>query len=113
MTDEDRSADPLHPNAEYEIDHRVAVRTGRERFRTRVEVRGHVFSADEPAELGGTDLGPTPTTCSVLRWGRVRRSPCGCTPTGRAGRWSRWRRGWRTSGRRGRAGRGMRGTPSP
>jgi putative redox protein len=38
----------------------VVVRTGRERYRTEVEARGHRLVADEPVVLGGTDQGPTP-----------------------------------------------------
>lgn len=53
---------------EIELDHRVTARTGRSRYRTRVDVRGHVFAADEPPALGGTDLGPTPfdLLCAAL-----------------------------------------------
>ncbi len=38
----------------------VATRTGRTRYRTDVRVRRHGLVADEPAAVGGTDLGPTP-----------------------------------------------------
>lgn len=38
----------------------VATRTGRTKYRTDVRVRRHGLVADEPAALGGTDLGPTP-----------------------------------------------------
>lgn len=61
-------ADETGGAEEARLDRLVQVRTGTERFRTRVEVRGHVFSADEPAELGGADLGPTPydLLCAAL-----------------------------------------------
>ena len=39
----------------------VIVRTGRERYRTEVDARGHFFVADEPESAGGTDQGPNPT----------------------------------------------------
>ena len=37
----------------------VSARVGRG-VRTDVQVRSHVFVADEPAEVGGSDAGPTP-----------------------------------------------------
>jgi putative redox protein len=38
----------------------VAELTGKGRFQTRVTARGGAFIADEPAEVGGLDSGPTP-----------------------------------------------------
>jgi putative redox protein len=38
----------------------VIVRIGASGYRTDVSTRGHTLIADEPAQLGGTDLGPTP-----------------------------------------------------
>ena len=38
----------------------VAVRIGRERFRTEIMAGGHPLVADEPEDVGGTDQGPTP-----------------------------------------------------
>ena len=50
------------------LDRQVHVRTGTERFRSRIEVRGHVLAADEPETVGGADLGPTPydLLCAAL-----------------------------------------------
>jgi putative redox protein len=39
---------------------RVVARTGSEGFRTELMAGGHGLVADEPARVGGTDLGPTP-----------------------------------------------------
>jgi uncharacterized OsmC-like protein/pimeloyl-ACP methyl ester carboxylesterase len=41
-------------------DNRVAVRTAAGAFRTEVLARGHSLIADEPAAVGGENLGPTP-----------------------------------------------------
>lgn len=38
----------------------VAVRIGRDRFRTEIMAGGHALLADEPESVGGTDQGPTP-----------------------------------------------------
>lgn len=42
------------------LERSVAARTGRERFRTRIQTRQHTLEVDEPEKLGGTDAGPTP-----------------------------------------------------
>jgi len=54
--------------AEPELDRVVYVRTGRDRFRTDIGVRGHPLVVDEPVALGGGDLGPTPydLLCAAL-----------------------------------------------
>jgi uncharacterized OsmC-like protein/fermentation-respiration switch protein FrsA (DUF1100 family) len=41
-------------------DNRVAVRTAAGAFRTEILARGHALIADEPAAVGGENLGPTP-----------------------------------------------------
>ena len=38
----------------------VNVHIGRDRYETTIKVRQHTHNADEPVELGGTDLGPSP-----------------------------------------------------
>lgn len=38
----------------------VKVTIGKEKYKTEVAINQHHFLADEPTELGGTDLGPTP-----------------------------------------------------
>ena len=40
--------------------HLVTVKTGREHYYTEIIANGHNLVADEPVELGGTNLGPTP-----------------------------------------------------
>lgn len=66
MTDTTKSGIPqeIEPN----LERRVSVRTGRDRFRTDVMVRGHPVVVDEPVRVGGTDLGPTPfdLMCAAL-----------------------------------------------
>ncbi len=39
----------------------IIVRIGTERFKTEIEVAQHTLLADEPTDVGGTDLGPSPT----------------------------------------------------
>lgn len=39
----------------------VRVRIGRDRYKTEIEVEQHKLLADEPTDVGGTDLGPSPT----------------------------------------------------
>jgi putative redox protein len=53
---------------EPELGRSVSVRTGRERFRTDVMVRGHPIVVDEPELLDGTNQGPTPfdLLCAAL-----------------------------------------------
>lgn len=46
--------------AETDPDNVVSVRTDRDHFRTEVRARSHGFLADEPASVGGTDLGAKP-----------------------------------------------------
>ncbi|GHE34785.1 OsmC family protein [Sphingobacterium griseoflavum] len=38
----------------------IIVKIGRERYKTEIEVAQHKVYADEPKNLGGTDLGPSP-----------------------------------------------------
>lgn len=40
----------------------VKVSIGKEKYKTEVEINHHSFIADEPVEVGGTDLGPKPTS---------------------------------------------------
>lgn len=42
------------------LDADVVVKIGVERFKTEVVIGDHLVIADEPEDLGGTDLGPTP-----------------------------------------------------
>jgi uncharacterized OsmC-like protein len=53
---------------EAELDHGVRVRTGRDRYRTDVAVRGHPIVVDEPPKVGGGDMGPSPfeLLCAAL-----------------------------------------------
>ncbi len=39
----------------------ITVKIGREHYKTEIEVAQHQLHADEPTEVGGTDLGPSPT----------------------------------------------------
>ena len=59
---------PETPVREAMLDRSVMVRTGRDRFRTDVMVRGHPLVVDEPEVLGGKDHGPTPydLLCAAL-----------------------------------------------
>jgi putative redox protein len=38
----------------------VTAHIDRRHYRTEIEARGRVFTLDEPADVGGTDTGPTP-----------------------------------------------------
>lgn len=40
----------------------VIVRIGAEKYKTEVIISDHQFIADEPEEIGGQNLGPTPTS---------------------------------------------------
>jgi uncharacterized OsmC-like protein/alpha/beta superfamily hydrolase len=53
---------PAEPETEAELreDNRVTARTGADGFRTEILARGHALTADEPAAVGGEDLGPSP-----------------------------------------------------
>ena len=51
--------DPSSRGQEHE-DHRVTVYIGKDRFQTHINASGHAIVADEPASVGGTNLGPTP-----------------------------------------------------
>lgn len=52
---------PAPPVAEPTADDNlVSVRTGQAGFLTEISVGGHSLTADEPASVGGTNLGPTP-----------------------------------------------------
>jgi putative redox protein len=42
-------------------DSRAQVRIGKENYKTEINLRQHTLIADEPEEVGGTDLGPTPS----------------------------------------------------
>lgn len=48
--------------------HEAQLSSNAEGFRQSIRVRGHALTADEPAELGGTDAGPNPyeLLCSAL-----------------------------------------------
>ncbi|WDF70638.1 OsmC family protein [Sphingobacterium oryzagri] len=39
----------------------IRVHMGRDRYKTVIEVAEHQLLADEPTDVGGTDLGPSPT----------------------------------------------------
>jgi putative redox protein len=39
---------------------KVVVKIGKERYETKIEAGKHSWTADEPEDLQGTDLGPTP-----------------------------------------------------
>jgi uncharacterized OsmC-like protein len=56
------------PQRETDLDRRLEVRTGRDRYRSDVAVRGHLMVVDEPETLGGSDMGPTPyeLICAAL-----------------------------------------------
>ena len=62
-------------------------RTSRHHYYTEIQSGGHALIADEPATVGGTDLGPSPTDCSLLRWEHAQRLRCECTRTARNGPW--------------------------
>src|SRR5687768_7192573 len=53
---------------ERQLAQEVRASTGRERYRTGIKIREHAFAADEPAEVGGEDTGPTPfeLVCAAL-----------------------------------------------
>ena len=52
--------------------------TGESRYAVSIDVSGHVIRGDEPADVGGADLGPAPfdllasalgeCTCMTIRW---------------------------------------------
>jgi uncharacterized OsmC-like protein/fermentation-respiration switch protein FrsA (DUF1100 family) len=50
-------------------DNRIVVQTGTKHYRTEVLANGHSLVADEPIELGGTNLGPTPYNLLVAGLG--------------------------------------------
>lgn len=59
---------PVEVPAEPDLSRSVSVRIGRHRYRTDVMVRGHPIVVDEPVQLGGGDMGPTPfdLLCAAL-----------------------------------------------
>ncbi len=59
MTDELDGVTPV-VESETELTQSVAVRIGRDRYRTDAMVRGHPLVVDEPLAVGGGDAGPTP-----------------------------------------------------
>lgn len=50
-------------------DNRVVARIGRDRFRTEILANGHTLVTDEPASVGGTNLGPSPYDLLVAALG--------------------------------------------
>lgn len=51
---------PASTVEELREDNRITVRTGAGSFRTEIATRSHALVADEPAAVGGEDLGPSP-----------------------------------------------------
>jgi|SRR5690606_28961672 putative redox protein len=39
----------------------ISVKIGKDRYKTEIHVDQHVVLSDEPEDVGGTDLGPSPT----------------------------------------------------
>lgn len=60
MADHDTPGAPEPAAKPAESGRWVTTRIDRSRFRARVEARAHTFYLDEPADVGGTDAGPTP-----------------------------------------------------
>ncbi len=51
---------PVQKPQPLETDKQVIVRTSENGYTTDIKTRNHFLTADEPAEVGGNDLGPTP-----------------------------------------------------